>query len=278
MELLPLRKKMVLITVLIGGAMVVSAEATLSIVVSADPPLPVQNLLINPGFAAGDLQPQAWSDQVHPGYRSQRIATGGRQDALLRLECLRSNMLASSFVVQSVPVEPGTAYVGGVWMRLHSGRGYLRLQPNSSPLQEVQRISWRGNVLVPDFVAAELTGSPGRDEWIWVEARLQTSDDDRSILFGLGSFQDPGAVDFDDAFFGVASSRLTASISGGPLKNVVIRNEKGEELWNSGDLGGKVEKLEHSLYDVPTLGRYEVVARDLNAQEIHKWYPAESTH
>ncbi|CAN5388251.1 hypothetical protein BH09VER1_BH09VER1_07720 [soil metagenome] len=278
MEIRPLRIKLVLITAVTAGILVASAKAALTIVVSADPPLPAQNLLVNPGFAAGDVQPQGWSPQMHPGYQSGRVAMGGRQDALLRLECLRSNMLASSFVVQSVPVEPDTAYVGGVWMRLSAGRGYLRLQPNASALQEVQRVSWRGNVLVPDFVAAELTGSPARDEWIWVEARLQTSADDRSILFGLGSFQDPGAVDFDDAFLGVASSRLTASVAGSPLKSVAIRNEKGEELWNSGNLGGKVAKLEHTLPDVSTMGRYEVVARDLNDQEIHKWYPAESAH
>ncbi len=261
------------ILVWVLGAAGISAYGEITIEVEAAPALPVPNLLLNPSFEEGGRRPANWTDQTGGDYKLMRHPGAGRKGAFVRVDCVRSNILTSGFVNQTVSVRPGGRYVARVWVRFHAGRAYLRLLPSSGSGSEIHRVSWLGSPLVPGFLSREMTGSSSEDEWILLASEPVQAGDDGVLTIGLGTYQERSSVDFDEAFLGEAVTELSFRVSGEPLKWVAVRDEAGNDIWGSGELNGSASLVEEKIPNLSTVSRYQIVARSMANQEVQRWYP-----
>lgn len=254
-------------------ALASAANAQLQIEIVSDPPLPVENLLKNPGFDEGNGI-SGWLDEMHVGYLQKWEEKGGVTGGCVRVECLRSNILSSGFIVQKVSVDPNAQYVGGASLRMRYGKAFLRLKPSTSAGKEVEAISWAGSPLTPNFLSREMTGSPEAEKWIKIQGAINTESDDHEVTVGLGAFQDPTSIDFDNAYLCKAKVDLSVAVRGRYIRRVVVRDETGQEIWTSGELKN-IEKVEQRIDGVNSLSRYEVIALDATGREFKRWYPTQ---
>lgn len=252
------------------------ASAEIDLRLSADPPLPVSNLLRNPGFETGGAMPEQWS--ISSGmpelFSFERQAAGGRSGACLRVEGRSSIM--SGYLAQHLAVLPATRYVGGAWLRLRAGHCLIWLL--SYPAGQrwdvyIHQASWGGNPLVPDFVPLAYTDSPPPDRWVWVGQEFTSQPTQDSLNFHVGSYFERGSMDFDDAFLGLARTTLTVTVAGEALRRVRVSNEAGAECFSSGDLPPDTRRLDKALPDLPTRTRYCLTATTAAGKEVQRWYP-----
>jgi hypothetical protein len=243
--------------------------------ISASPALPVQNLLNNPDFERGSVTPDGWT--IVTGERwifsFERIPTGGRHGAFLRIKSRIATIMSAGFMSQDVSVKPDTLYTAGAWVRLAGGQANLYIGHPNGTTSEATRSSWGLNPIVPDFVTYEQAGSPPSDEWFWLGKEFNTAKDQTTLLCRFGTYQEVTSVDYDDAFLGLAYTDLSLKVDGVNIRQVLVKNEAGKELWDSGILAAGTSTVEHVIQQVSTIARYEVVVTSADMKEIHKWYP-----
>ncbi len=254
------------------------ACAQVRIAVTADPPLPVPNLMHNGEFEAGDdVAPEGWAHGtcVPDAGRFTRLTEGGRSGAYARVEAFRSS--TNAYLSQVTRVLPDTLYRAGAWVRMRGGTMVMWLHAYVDDRRFDERAylhSWGCSPLVPDFVRLEWTDSPPPDEWLWVGREFRTWPGQTGINMHLGGFFDPSDMDIDGAFLGLARTTLTVEVTGGPLARVRVLNEAGDEVWASDDFGG-VGALTQEVADLPTDTRYRIIVTRPDGTEVAAWYPEE---
>ncbi len=257
-------------------AAVEPAAADVRVDVSADPALPAQNLLKNPGFEAGGEMPDGWgiSSGMPELFRFRRQATGGRQGACARVDGLSSRM--SGYLAQFVPVQPATRYRAGAWLRLRGGHCLIWLLSYVAGRRwdvYIHKASWGGNPLVPNFIPLEFTDSPPPDQWVWVGQEFTTESGQTNLNFHVGSYFERGSMDFDDAFLGLARTTLRVKVAGEALRSVTVQDDGGKEWLATGPLPEQTTSFEREMKEMPTSARYQVIVRTIAGQEVRRWYP-----
>lgn len=264
------------------------ASADVTIDISADPPLPVPNLLKNAGFEQGGDMPDGWgiSSGMAELFSFKRVP-GGRSGACLQV--VGRSSIMSGYLAQFLGIAPSTRYVGGAWLRLRAGHCLIWLLSYPSGQRwdvYIPRATWGGSPLVPDFVPLAYTNSGyswvagGRDgpntapdEWAWVGQEFTSEPTQNSINFHVGSYFERGSMDFDDCFLGLARTKLTVRVGGEALRSVRVADDKGKECWTSGDLSSNTTAVDKELPDLPTLARYSVTVTTAAGKEVQQWYP-----
>ena len=255
------------------------ASAELQITITADPPLPVANLMENAEFEAGDERaPEGWGASTSvPGAGSfARLTEGGRSGAFMRVESFTST--TNAYLSRTAHVKPQTLYRAGSWVRLRGGAMVMWLHAWVDGKRFDERAYLRSlglNPLVPEFVRLEWTQSPDPDSWQWVEHEFSTWPNQGNINMHLDAYFDRSSMDIDGAFLGLARTTLTISVTRGGIARVRVLNDAGDELWNSGELAGGTTVVRHELPDLPTDARYRVIATQPDRTEVAAWYPEE---
>ncbi len=254
------------------------AWAQVRITVTADPPLPVPNLMRNGEFEAGDdVAPEGWaySTCVPDAGRFTRLTEGGRSGAYERVESFNSS--TNAYLSQVTHVRPDTLYRAGAWVRIRGGTMVMWLHAYVEGRRFDERAylhSWGRSPLVPDFVRLEWTDSPPPDRWLWVGREFRTWPGQTMVNMHLGAYFDRSDMDIDGAFLGLARTTLTVEVTGGPLKRVRVVNEAGAEVWAGDDLEG-TQALTQQIADLPTDTRYQVIVTQPDGREVGVWYPEE---
>jgi hypothetical protein len=252
------------------------ARAEVTIEATADPPLPVANLLQNAGFEQGGDMPNGWeiSSGMPELFTFQRQPIGGRSGACLRVAGHSSIM--SGYLAQYLAIRPATRYVAGAWLRLRAGHCLIWLLSYPEGRRwdvYLHKTSWGGNPLVPDFVPLAYTDSPPPDQWIWVGDEFTSEPRQDSLNFHVGSYFERGSMDFDDAFLGLARTKLTLRVAGDVLRSVRVADDTGRECWSSGALPADTTSVRQEVPDLPTRARYCVTVTTAAGKEVQKWYP-----
>lgn len=253
-----------------------TAFGAVAVTVTADPPLPVPNLLVNPGFEAGGDRPDGWSVSSGMPELFNFVRQPGRGRTGACLHVVGRSSIMSGYLAQHVRLEPATRYVGGAWLRLQAGHCLIWLLSYVEGRRwdiYLHKSTWEGNPLVPDFIPAAFTASPPPDQWLWVGQEFATEAKQTNLNFHVGSYFERGVMDFDDAYLGLARTKLMVRVEGEALRRVRVANDKGEQCWNSGDLPAGTTTLSHELPEVSTQVRYCVTATDAAGKEVQRWYP-----
>jgi len=267
---------MVRMLLLLGVLSAWPAAAQVRIAVSAEPPLPVPNLMANAEFEAGDATgPEGWGagTSIADAGSFERLTEDGRSGAFERVESFTST--TNAYLSRVTPVEPDTLYRAGAWVRIRGGTMVMWLHAWVEGKRFDERAylhSWGFSPLVPEFVHLKWTDSPPPDEWQWVGREFRTWPGQEQVNMHLGAYFDRSDMDLDGAFLGLARTTLTVEVAGGLLARVRVVNEAGEEIWASEDLGGAAG-LTQVIPDLPTDIRYQVIATQPNGTEVAAWYP-----
>jgi len=255
------------------------AAAELRIAVTADPALPVPNLMENAKFEAGDEHaPTDWgaSTSLPRGGSFERITEGGRDGAFMRVDGFTSQ--TNAYLSQVTPVEEDTLYRAGAWVRMRGGTMVMWMHWWVDETRFDERAylhSWGSAPIVPDFVRLEWTDSPDPNEWIWVGREFSTWKGQHNVNMHLGAYFDRSSMDIDGAFLGLARTTLTVEVTGGEIARVRVQNDADEDVWDSGELAGGTTAVRHELPDLPTDARYQVIATQPDGTEVEAWYPEE---
>ena len=253
------------------------ASAEVQIAVTAAPPLPVANLMENAEFEAGDARaPEGWgaNTSIADAGAFARLTEGGRSGAFMRVESFTSN--TNAYVSRPTHVLPETLYRAGAWVRMRGGAMIIWMHAWVDGKRFDERTYLRSlglNPLVPEFVRLEWTQSPDPEQWQWVEHEFGTWANQGNINMHLGAYFDRSSMDIDGAILGLARTTLTVEATGGEIAGVRVRNDAGDEIWNSGQLAGGTTAVRHDLPDLPTDARYQVVVTQPDGTEVAAWYP-----
>ncbi len=245
--------------------------------ISATPPLPVANLLANPGLEVGDARPEGWGvaasqpDIVDFRYDKQ----GGYHGAYLRVDARGST--SNGYLSQPVHVAPDTLYRAGVWVRLRGGTCVLWLHGYVEGRRYDERAylkSYGALPLIPDFIDLAWTDSPDPQQWVWRGREFRTWPQQGSVNPHFGAYFDRGSLDLDEPFIGLARTALTVTVTGTAITRVVVADARAKVWWDSGPVAPGQPRLTRTLADLPTDTRYVVTARDADGTEVSTWYPA----
>jgi len=267
------------VTVLALVCATLPASAELQIAVTADPALPVSNLMQNAEFEAGDeRKPEAWgaSTSLPRGGSFARLTEGGRDGAFMRVEGFTSQ--TNAYLSQVAPVEEEALYRAGAWVRMRGGTMVMWMHWWVDEKRFDERAylhSWGSAPIVPDFVRLEWTDSPDPTQWQWVGREFPAWKGQHHVNMHLGAFFDRSSMDIDGAFLGLARTTLMIEVTGDEIARVRVVNDAGDELWNSGELAGGTTAVRHELPDVPTDARYQAIATQPDGAEVAAWYPEE---
>ncbi len=250
--------------------------AEVAIEISADPPLPVANLFVNPGLEEGDARPEGWGvaasqpDVVDFDYPK----TGGHQGAYLRVDAEGST--SNGYLSQPLSVLPDTLYRAGAWVRIRGGTMVMWLHAwvDGTRFDERAYLKSYGSLpLIPDFVKIEWTTSPDPEEWIWVGREFRTWPDQGNVNPHFGAYFSRGSMDLDDPFIGLARTTLSVRATGPGLAQVKVANEAGNEVFVSDKLAEGTAAFEHELPELPTDARYCVSVTTTDGEVAERWYP-----
>ncbi len=252
-----------------------------SLIVTSDPPVPVENLIQNPGFETGaDNQPTGWRfSTARPEIFDEAWADGGNSgDHSARVTANSAEM--SGYWSQTVEVSP-KRYVFSGNFRLAAGRILVYANAASRavdpPVEINQRFyagTVRGHWLVPVFIPPEaLTGA---DEVTYQPFRMvfDVPEGITHAALNLGMYFEAGEVWFDDVWCGLADTSLMIRVDpdGGQLKKLVVYSSlDGKAVYVSPD--GEPPALEVTLDDVAADASYTVVAEMADGQTIRSTYP-----
>ena len=253
------------------------ARAEVEINITADPPLPVPNLLVNADFSAGDAMPDGWygSSPMPELFTFRRHADGGPQGgAFVRLEG-RSSVMSGYLSQHVTGLQPETAYYARTGLRLRGGHALLLLNSYIEGRRwdlYVHQRSWGINPLVPDFVHLAYTDSPPPDEWIRVGEEFTTEPGHTELMFRVGAYFERTSMDIAEPFLCRARTTLEITVKGKGIRRVQLSDDQGKILWEKDDYPAGTHEVHEKLPDMTTLVRYSIsVAAE--AGETHKWYP-----
>lgn len=237
------------------------AEA-LEVRLEAEPPLPVPNLLQNPGFEEGaDGEPShwRWSTARPENFQVAWAQEGRTGKRSLYIRALSGVM--SGYWSQSVPVEPGIPYLLRGWFRLGGGKILVYVHaraPDGRVLDErFYAESLRSLFLVPVFLKPQHVKGPLPDRWYPFRLRFIPPPGLRAVSVSAGMYFTAGEVWYDDFSLQRATTTLRVEVkSPGDLRRVqvvAVREEGKEEvLFDSGPLPPETRSFSRSLPDAPT--------------------------
>lgn len=250
--------------------------AEVAIEISADPPLPVANLFVNPGLEEGDARPEGWgvaaSEPAVVDFDYPK--TGGHHGAYLRVDAEGST--SNGYLSQPVHVLPDTLYRAGAWVRIRGGTMVMWLHAwvDGKRFDERSYLKSYGSLpLIPDFVKIEWTTSPDPNEWVWVGREFRTWADQGNVNPHFGAYFSRGSMDLDDPFIALARTTISVRATGAGLARVKVLSEAGDEVFASDALPDGTASFEHQLPDLPTDTRYRVSVTTTAGEVAERWYP-----
>jgi len=250
--------------------------AEVAIKVTADPPLPVANLFVNPGLEEGTDRPEGWGVAAsQPEVVDFDYArSGGYRGAYLRVDAHGST--SNGYLSQAVHVQADTLYRAGIWVRIRGGTMVMWLHGYVDGKRFDERAylrSYGALPLIPDFVKIEWTTSPDPDKWVWVGREFRTWPGQSGVNPHFGAYFDRGSMDLDEPFIGLARTALNLKIRGAPLRSVRVLNEAGDEVFAGDELPDGTTSFERTLPDLPTDTRYRVSVTTTDGEVTERWYP-----
>ncbi len=265
----------------LSGVEVWAAEVSLT----ADPPLPVPNLLANAEVEEGeDGVATAWHfSTAQPDNFLTGWAENGRSGRCLWLKAKSGVM--SGYFGQTVTVEPGVGYVCRGFYRLGGGR-ILIYAHNSVNVGEGGKIAvderfyrgtMRGHWLVPVFLPPDALGGPDPDEWFPFSLTVDIPEPMKAFTLSLGLYFQPGEVWFDDLWVGRATTELRVDVRAGDgeaLRRVVLsRTGALAPVLDSGELAPDTGSFATAVPDQPTDGLYELAVTLADGTVHRSRYP-----
>ena len=228
--------------------------------VSANPSLPLPNLVKNPGFEAVDAQgqPAQWTfGTANPENFEQNWLPEGRSGPG-SLRVMARTGIMSGYWNQSVPVKPNTDYVLRVWYRLGGGKMLIYAHGGTPDGKTVDQRFWdssmRSHYLVPAFLRPEYMKGGDANQWRLCRLPFKTLPNMEWITVSLGIFFSGGEVWFDDASVTEATTDLTVRVKG-PVEKLRVLDEEGKALFETGKSD---QGLDKTLPGVPADGVYKI--------------------
>lgn len=274
---------------LVVAAVILLAAASFpwaaQITVSSNPPLPVPNLVANPGIeeGAGD-KPANWSfGTANPENFERGRRDGGRSGQCLWMKAKTGVM--SGYYNQPVPVAPGKAYLFKGFVRLMAGK-VLAYANSSVTLPDGRRVAvderfyqgtMRAHWLVPVFLPPDALGGPDPNAWLPFRLNVNVPEGMKYVALSLGLYFQPGEACFDDLWAGLAQTDLTVNVkaeAGQTLARVVVKaigNEKA--VFDSGALQAGTTEFNTVVKGQATDAVYEATATQGDGRVIVRRYP-----
>lgn len=264
-----------------AGVEVWAAEVSLT----ADPPLPVPNLLANPGMEEGmGEEAAAWrfSTATPDNFLAGR-AENGRSGTCLWVKAKTGVM--SGYFGQTVTVDPGAKYLCHGFYRLGGGR--ILIYAHSSVDvgggrkvavdERFYRGTMRGHWLSPVFLPPEVLGGPDPDEWFPFTLTVDVPDPMGAFTLSLGLYFQPGEVWFDDLWVGRATTELNVNVKaddGRALRRVVLQRTGAQDpVRDSGELAAGTRSFVSTVPDQPTDAVYELAVTLADGTVQRSRYP-----
>ncbi len=267
-----------------------SLAAATTVSISADPPLPVPNLVANPGVEAGtDGQPTGWSfTTANPENFQTAWQEGGRSGKCLWMKAKTGVM--SGYWNQSVTVPAGRPVLFKGFYRLAAGR-MLVYAHSSIALADGRRVAvderfyrgtMRGHWLVPVFLPPDALGGPDPTAWLPFRLEAKIPEAMTAVSLSLGLYFQTGEVSFDDLWAGPARTDLTVAAhaaAGETLSRVVVKAVGTDKpLADSGALKAGTTSFSTVLKQQPTDAVYEATATQGDGRVIVRRYPEGEVH
>lgn len=242
--------------------------------ISADPPLPVANLLANPGFEEGTGdQPAGWKfGTASPDNFVTAWAAEGHAGRAVYCKALSGSM--SGYWAQGVRLQPETDYRLTGWFRLRGGKllAYVHAPPPTLN-ERFYATSMYNHFLVPVFLKADfMRGAP--DTWQPLRMDFRTPAGLGGASVSLGMYFAAGEVWYDDFSLQGAKTTLKLRVRDDEdLRSVQVTTAAGEVVYDSGPLAPGTRSLEHDCPGVSTEGSYAVVVTGTNGKTTTTRYP-----
>lgn len=253
------------------------AETENEIVITAEPPLPVANLVRNNGFeqplhfpaGEGIGDPiRAWEpsdtgdadgvtdEEAHSGEYSYRFVGDKKLTKNIRQRHLGRTELDQ-------PLKKGTEMACSGWSKCTGA------DPRGGHYSLTTRACGRyfGG---PHFTKAT-------HDWEYAENAFELTEDvaELNSVYVL-YYEQTGTAYFDDIFLGVGATDLTFNIALPDLKRITVADETGTEVFDSGPLSPGTDSFENTVH-VPTRHTYTVRAGRQNGEVYVRSYPEAGT-
>lgn len=263
--------------------LIACAGHAVEITVTADPPLPIKNLVANPSVEEGDFEPAAWRfGTATPDNFVTRWENTGRTGSR-SLRVLTKDKVMSGYWTQAVHVQPGVSYLFSGYYRTSGGRLLIYAKGNYKRDGVAMRLderfyagSRRGHWLSPVFLPPEAMTDPTVDEWVRFEIPLSIPPEVSEIALSLGSYFSPGEAWFDDISLAPATTVLKVTVMpwGAPLTGVRVVDDAGEQVYASPEMERIPDVFEFEVESVDASRSYEVIATHRDGTETRVAYPA----
>ncbi len=273
-------------SIAVAALLAALAAAAADIRVSAEPPLPLPNLLQNPDIEEGAAgQPAAWSfGTATPAIFQNAWAEDGRSGRCLWLKASSGDM--SGYWAQAVPVEPGQAYLATGFLRLAAGKVLCYVHgtattPDGRKIsvdERVYRGTMRGHWLIPVFLPPDALGGPDPTVWYPLRLRFTTPEPLERVTLSLGLYFAAGEAAFDDLCISQAETELQIAVTPAPgetLRQVIVSPApSGRPVFDSGPLPEGTASFEKRLPGQPADGQWIVTVRLGDGRVVTRQYPA----
>ncbi|MEA3402440.1 MAG: DUF4838 domain-containing protein [Armatimonadota bacterium] len=244
-----------------------------AIVVTADPPLPVPNLVRNGGFErelhfpagegiGGPVRGWEEHDTTDADGVTGEQAHGGRYAYRLVGErsiskCIRQRHVGR--IILGAPLAEGTRVLCSAWSKSTGA------DPDG------------GHYGLTTTGCGQYLGGPkftkGAHDWEYAERMLTLPGETAEISSLYAMYYDQsGTAYFDDIFLGVGATELTVHVDLPGLRRVTVLDDRGEEILTSGAIADGTDSFERTL-QVPTRRTYTVRAEDADGNAYIRHYP-----
>ncbi|MFA6101142.1 MAG: carbohydrate binding domain-containing protein [Victivallaceae bacterium] len=258
-----------LLLLFVSGYGLAEAAFPIDMEVSANPSLPLENILRSGDFEQG-LSPWRTAakdeiglseENVHNGKFSLRVNLEKKARIPTRsYYCLAGDLKR--------PLKPGQAYIISGWMNgsdissngggLHHGAGFLL---------SIYDQSWKKSVCYRALTY-------GHGHWVYLVSEPFTLPEWAvNVEFHAGIFYTYGTVFFDDIYLAEAYTKLYFHVKSHKLLQVTVEDETGHLVFNSGELPEKTDEFSKSI-DVLSPYRYSIKAINRNGTTVEKFYPS----
>lgn len=268
--------------VMVGGGLVGGAA---ELRLSSEPPLPVPNLLVNPGVEEGtDGTPAAWAfGTATPAIFESAWGDGGRSGRCLWIKADTGEM--SGYWAQSLPVVPGTPYLAKGHLRLLSGKVlcYVHGTADVGGGRKVSvdarhyRGTMRGHWLTPVFVPLGALSGPDAEQWYPFRIAFTPPAPLDRVTFSTGLYFAAGEARFDDLEVCLAEVSLRIRVepaAGEVLQRVTVTADgKAKPIFDSGTLPAGTGVVTHEIPGQPSDGQWTLTARLADGRTLRERYP-----
>lgn len=251
----------------------------------SEPPLPVPNLLVNPGVEEGaDGRPQSWAfGTATPAIFESDWRDGGRSGRCLWLKARTGEM--SGYWAQSVAVVPGTPYLAKGHLRILSGKilCYVHGTADAGDGRKVSvdarhyRGTMRGHWLTPVFVPLDALSGPDAERWHPFRIAFTPPAPVDRVALSLGLYFAAGEALFDDLEVCLAEVALQVRVeaaAGEVLRRVVVRADgTTKPILDSGTLPEGAGVFTQAIPGQPSDGQWTLTVTLADGRTLSQRYP-----